>query len=538
MVETTERTVSRHSLEHHGLRIASGTTVHWNLAPALLYEHALLRREGELASHGPLSVVTGEYTGRSPKDKFFVRQQPSEQYIDWGPVNQPFDPQAFAALHARVAEYLSSRDELFVQDLYVGADPNYRMPVRVVTEAAWHSLFSRIMFIRPPRAELGDIVPRFTVLQAPGFLADPARDGTRTKTFIIANLEEGLILVGGTEYAGEIKKSIFSIMNYLLPLESVMPMHCSANVGAKGDVALFFGLSGTGKTTLSSDPTRTLIGDDEHGWSDAGIFNFEGGCYAKVINLSASAEPEIYAATRTFGTVLENCVLDPITHEIDYDDDTLTENTRAAYPIDMISNASTTGVAGHPDNILFLTADAFGVLPPIAKLTPEQASYYFLLGYTAKVAGTERGLSGAEATFSSCFGSPFMTLSPNTYGRLLAEKIRRHAPDVWLVNTGWTGGPYGVGERISIAHTRAIVRAALDGDLHDVPLLEDPIFGIAVPRSVPGVPDDVLVPSNTWADKAEYERVARELAASFNANFATFADQVDEAIRNAGPRTT
>ncbi len=534
MVEAPERHRSAVKLDQHGLNPQK--EVFWNLTPPQLYEQALAREEGELTSHGPLSVSTGEYTGRSPKDKFFVQQSPSDANIWWGAVNQPIDAASFSAMHQRVADYLSQRD-IFVQDLYVGADPDYRMPVRVVTEKAWHSLFARTMFIRPDRSELADIEPAFTILQAPLFEAVPERDHTSSKTFIWINLEEKIILVGGTEYAGEIKKSIFSIMNYLLPLQDVMAMHCSANVGDDGEVALFFGLSGTGKTTLSSDASRTLIGDDEHGWSDNGVFNFEGGCYAKVINLSAEAEPEIYQATRQFGTLVENCILDQVTREIAYDDDSLTENTRAAYPIDMIPNASPTGVAGHPKNIMFLTADAFGVLPPISKLTPDQASYYFLLGYTAKVAGTERGLEGAEATFSTCFGAPFMTLPPTRYGELLREKILEHQPNVWLVNTGWTGGAYGTGHRMEIKYTRAMVRAAIEGELDGVETVADPIFGVHVPVSVPGVPEDVLFPVNAWKDKQAFEQTARKLAESFNVNFAVYADEVNEAIRNAGPTT-
>jgi phosphoenolpyruvate carboxykinase (ATP) len=533
MVETTQRGASRHGLNHHGIR--SERSVHWNLTAPSLYEEAVRRGEAKIAGFGPISVATGEYTGRSPKDKFIVREPSSQEHVWWGDINQPFDPDHFDALHVRVADYLSER-ELFVQDLNVGADPRYRMPLRVVGERAWHSLFARVMFIRPPYEELADHVPSFTVLHAPSMQAVPERDGTRSRTFIVVNIQKGLILIGGTEYGGEIKKSIFSVMNYRLPLQDVMSMHCSANEGPDGDVALFFGLSGTGKTTLSSDPSRTLIGDDEHGWSDDGVFNFEGGCYAKVINLSAEAEPEIHAATRTFGTVLENCVLDPHTREIAYEDDSLTENTRAAYPLDIISNASRSGIADHPKNIMFLTADAFGVLPPISRLSPEQASYYFLLGYTAKVAGTERGLTEPEATFSTCFGAPFMTLPPNVYGRLLGQKIRTHKPNVWLVNTGWTGGAYGVGHRMSIQHTRAMIDAALKGHLDDVPVEEDPVFGVQVPTSVPGVPSDVLVPRNAWEDKGAYDQAARRLARSFREHFDVYADQVDAAIRNAGPR--
>jgi phosphoenolpyruvate carboxykinase (ATP) len=533
VVGTTERVSSRHGLEHHGIH-ATGQ-VHWNLSSTMLLQEAVRRGEGELSSHGALTVQTGEYTGRSPKDKFIVREPSSEANIWWGPVNQPFDPDKFDALHEKVARYLSSQ-ELFVQDLNVGADPKYRMPLRVVTQHAWHALFARTMFIRPSTEELENHVPEFTVLHAPDLEADPVVDGTRTKTFIVVNIAKGLILIGGTQYGGEIKKSIFSIMNYRLPLRGIMSMHCSANVGEAGDVALFFGLSGTGKTTLSSDPTRTLIGDDEHGWSPDGIFNFEGGCYAKVINLSAEAEPDIYRATRTFRTVLENVVLTDDTREIVYEDKSRTENTRAAYQLDVIPNASETGLAGHPRNIIFLTADAFGVLPPISKLTPEQASYYFLSGYTAKVAGTERGLTEPEATFSTCFGAPFMMLRPNDYGRLLGQKIRQHQPNVWLVNTGWTGGAYGVGHRISIQHTRAIVHAALEGKLDDGAFEEDPIFGVQIPTRVPDVPTEVLNPRNAWADKDAYDEAARGLARRFRKNFAQYADEVDPEIREAGPR--
>jgi phosphoenolpyruvate carboxykinase (ATP) len=533
MVQAPDRIASRHGLENHGVRPEK--EVFWNLTASWLYEEAIKRGEGELASHGPLSVSTGQYTGRSPKDKFIVKQSPSDKNIWWGAVNQPISLEAFDALHKKVADHLSQRD-LFVQDLYVGADNEHRLPVRVITEQAWHSLFARNMFIRPDQDELPDMVPEFTVLQAPSFSADPVVDGTGSPTFILVNLEKKLILVGDTEYAGEIKKSIFSIMNYLLPLKGVMSMHCSANAGDDGDVALFFGLSGTGKTTLSADASRTLIGDDEHGWTDNGIFNFEGGCYAKVIHLSPTAEPEIYGTTRTFGTILENCVLDRFTREVDYSDASMTENTRAAYPIDMIPNASDDGLAGHPTNVFFLTADAFGVLPPISRLTPDQASYYFLLGYTAKVAGTERGLTEPEATFSTCFGAPFMTLHPNEYGRLLGKKIRQHKPNVWLINTGWTGGAYGVGHRMEIKYTRAMINAALAGELDDVETQEDEIFGVHIPTSVPGVPSEVLVPRNAWADKDEYDRTARDLARQFNGNFEKYEDQVDEEIRNAGPK--
>ncbi|MEI2616993.1 MAG: phosphoenolpyruvate carboxykinase [Thermomicrobiales bacterium] len=534
MVDTTAKAISKHGLDHHGVRPTG--VVHWNLTTPQLYEASIRLGECTLSQHGALSVATGIFTGRSPKDKFVVREPATEEVVAWGAVNQPFDPAAFDAMHDRVARYLSEQDELYVQDLYVGADPGYRMPLRVVGQRAWQMLFARTMFIRPPRKALRNHVPDFTVLHAPAMEADPERDGTRSKTFILVSFSKNLILIGGTEYGGEIKKSIFSIMNHRLPRLGVMPMHCSANIGPGGDAALFFGLSGTGKTTLSSDPARTLIGDDEHGWSNHGIFNFEGGCYAKVINLSAEAEPDIYQATRSFGTVLENVVLDDDTREIDYRDSSLTENTRAAYKLDIISNASKDGTGGHPRNILFLTADAFGVLPPISRLTPDQASYYFLSGYTAKVAGTERGLTEPEATFSTCFGAPFMTRSPGVYGRLLREKINAHQPNVWLVNTGWTGGAYGVGHRISIAHTRAIVDAALSGALASASYRTDPIFGFDVPRAVPGVPSEVLTPSNTWDDKEAYNRQARNLAGRFRKNFEKYENDVDEQIRSAGPR--
>lgn len=535
MVEAPERTAGRYGLRSHGLDPRHN--VYWNLPPARLVEESLLRGEGVLASHGPLRVTTGEYTGRSPKDKFFVKQGDSAEKIWWGPVNQPIDEEVFDALHVKVADYLSDRD-LFVQDLQIGADPDHRIPLRVITEKAWHSLFANTMFIRPSLEDRRNQEPQWTILQAPMFEADPGVDGTRSKTFILVNLEKQLILVGGTEYAGEIKKSMFSIMNYLMPLQGIMSMHCSANTGENGDVALFFGLSGTGKTTLSSDPSRILIGDDEHGWTDNGVFNYEGGCYAKVINLSPTAEPDIYKTTRTFGTVVENVILDEDTREIQYGDSSLTENTRAAYPIEQIANSSPTSTGGHPKNIMFLTADAFGVLPPIAKLTPEQACYYFLSGYTAKVAGTERGLSGAQATFSACFADPFLTLHPTDYGDLLRKKIERHEPDVWLINTGWTGGPYGEGKRIAIKHTRAMVNAALSGELHDTPTRTDPIFGLEVPVEVPGVAPEVLNPRETWSDKELYDERAHELAKLFVENFEKYTDQVDQEIIDAGPHVS
>jgi len=525
--------VSEHGIEKHGITGAS--IVRWNYMTPALYEHAIRANEGLLAG-GPLVVRTGDHTGRSPKDKFVVQEPSSEQQIWWGDVNRPFPRDRFEELHRRMLAYLQGRG-IFVQDLYAGADPRFRIPIRVVTEHAWHSLFARNMFIRPPLEALAAHDPAFTIIQCPGFHADPAVDGTNSTVFIILDLGHRLVLIGGTSYAGEIKKSIFTIMNYLLPASDVLPMHCSANVGSDGDTAVFFGLSGTGKTTLSADPTRTLIGDDEHGWSDDGVFNFEGGCYAKVIRLSEQAEPEIYDTTRRFGTVLENVMVDPDTRLLDLDDDSLTENTRAAYPIEMIPNASGTGTAGHPRTIVMLTADAFGVLPPVARLTPEQAMYHFLSGYTAKLAGTEKGLgSEPKATFSACFGAPFMALHPSVYAGLLGRKIEKHGVHCWLVNTGWSGGPFGVGTRMKIGYTRAMVAAALDGRLADAETRVDPVFGVHVPVSCPGVPPEVLDPRGTWKDKEAYDRAARELAERFRKNFAAYEEHVDEAVRAASPR--
>jgi phosphoenolpyruvate carboxykinase (ATP) len=526
--------ISRHGLDRHGIRTAK--RVRWNLREPELYERALGEGEAILAS-GPLVVRTGAHTGRSADDKFVVREPTSEDRIWWGKVNRPFGAEAFGALYERVIDYLAGRD-LYVQDLYAGADPTYRLPVRVICESAWHSLFARNMFIRPPLDALEDHDPAFTVIQCPGFEADPDRDGTRSRTFILLDLGRKVVLIGGTSYAGEIKKSIFSVMNYLLPLENVMPMHCSANTGGPGDTALFFGLSGTGKTTLSADPSRTLIGDDEHGWSENGVFNFEGGCYAKVIRLSKEAEPEIFETTRRFGTILENVVIDVDTRELDLDDDRYTENTRAAYPIHLIPNASESGTAGHPNNIVFLTADAFGVLPPISKLSPEQAMYHFISGYTAKLGGTEKGLGDEPvATFSACFGAPFMPLHPSVYADLLGAKIERHGVDCWLVNTGWSGGAFGVGSRIKIAHTRAMVRAALDGSLAGVESRRDPVFGLYMPTSCPGVPAEVLDPRRTWDDGEAYDRAAADLARRFRENFAAYEDEVADRVLAAGPAT-
>ncbi len=521
-----------------GLRAAGLTNLgaeHWNEGVAALYEAAVRRGEASISADGPLVCLTGQHTGRSPNDKLLVREPSSAERVWWGPVNRPLDQTRFDLLHEHVARYLEGR-ETWVRDAYAGADPAYRLPIRVVTEYAWHSLFARHMFIgeRDPE-RLPAHVPEFTVIDAPGCKADPARHGTRSETFIVVNFAKRLVLIGGTTYAGEIKKSIFTVMNYLLPLRQVMPMHCSANVGPAGDVALFFGLSGTGKTTLSSDPGRGLIGDDEHGWSDRGVFNFEGGCYAKMIRLSAEAEPEIYSTTRRFGTVLENVVMDPVTHRIDLDDESLTENTRAAYPINYIPNASETGAAGHPRDIIMLTCDAFGTLPPISRLTPAQAMYHFVSGYTAKVAGTEQGVKEPEATFSTCFGAPFMPLQPGAYAKLLGEKIARHKVRAWLVNTGWSGGPYGVGSRMKLRYTRAMLEAALGGKLDGVAYSRDPIFGVEVPHECPDVPKEILAPRNTWKDGKAYEQKARDLAGRFRKNFAQFEDGVTAEVRGAGP---
>jgi phosphoenolpyruvate carboxykinase (ATP) len=521
-------------LDRHG--IENVNVVYWNLPTPLLYEEALRRREGRLAHLGPLVVRTGQHTGRSPRDKFIVREPSSESHVWWGDANRPLDPEKFAALRSRLLSYLQDRD-LFVQDCFVGADPRYRVPIRVITETAWHSLFARNMFIQAMPEELAAHVPEFTVIQAPSFHAVPEGDGTHSEVFIAVHFGEKLILIGGTQYAGEIKKSIFSLMNFLLPRRGVLTMHSSANIGPDGSVAVFFGLSGTGKTTLSADADRTLIGDDEHGWSDRGIFNLEGGCYAKVIRLSPEAEPEIYETTRRFGTILENVWIDSTTGRLNLDDASLTENTRAAYPVSHIPNATRDGMGGHPRHIVMLTADAFGVFPPIARLTPAQAMYHFLSGYTAKVAGTEKGVTEPQATFSTCFGAPFMSLAPNVYAELLGQKIALHDVEVWLVNTGWSGGPYGVGQRMAIAHTRAMVRAAVTGALTDVPTTLDPIFGLAVPTACPNVPPDVLDPRSTWSDPQAYDVQANKLAAMFADNFRAFEPMVPDEVRAAGPRT-
>ncbi len=525
---------SRYGLERQGMRHLG--TVHWNQPATVLYEHAIRRGEGELAFGGSFSVNTGAYTGRTPGDKYIVEEPGTKDTVWWGKINQPVAPERFASLHQRMLAYLQGR-ELFVQDLYAGADPAYRLPVRVVSDGAWHSLFSRNMFIRPPVAELEGFEPAFTILHAPDFLAIPEFDRINSETFIFVNFAERLVLIGGTAYAGEIKKSVFGYLNFVLPARGVLPMHASANVGSNGDAAIFFGLSGTGKTTLSADNSRTLIGDDEHGWSPNGIFNFEGGCYAKVINLSPVNEPEIYATIGRFGTVLENVVLDRATRIPDVDDASLTENTRACYPIDFIANADPRGLGPHPANVVMLTADAFGVMPPIAKMTAEQAMYHFLSGYTARVAGTEKGLGNApEATFSTCFGAPFMPRHPAIYAKLLGERIKEHGAQCWLVNTGWSGGAYGTGKRMSIAHTRALLRAALDGRLAAAPVRRDANFGLYVPEGCPEVPSEVLDPRGTWSDKRAYDDTARELTHRFEENFREFEPFVGSEVKEVAVR--
>ena len=508
-----------------------GERVHFNLHPPALVELAVGRGEVRLAAKGAVTGLTGARTGRSPKDKFVVRDAITRDTVDWGVVNQPIEPEVFDALQGRVLEYLRDR-ELFVQDLFCGADAAYRLPIRVINEFAWHNLFVRQLFIRPTVEELKDHQPEFTVICAPEFRADPKRDGTDSEVFILLDFTRRVALIGGTAYAGEIKKSIFSVMNFLLPPRNVFPMHCSANVGKNGVSALFFGLSGTGKTTLSADPSRRLIGDDEHGWSADGVFNFEGGCYAKCIKLSQKNEPQIFNAIR-FGCVLENVVLDTVTHIPDYDDDSLTENTRAAYPVDFIENCVIPGLGGHPKNVVFLSADAFGVLPPISRLTPEQAMYHFLSGYTARVAGTEAGVKEPQATFSTCFGAPFMPLPPQTYAEMLGRRLREHSAQCWLVNTGWQGGSYGVGKRIDLPHTRAIVDDAVEGDLGKVEFEIEPAFGLSIPKACPGVPSEMLNPRNAWVDKAAYDRMAAELRGRFAKNFEKFDAPAE--IRAAGP---
>ncbi len=506
---------------------------HANLSVAQLVESALLRGEARLAANGALVAYTGERTGRSPKDRFIVDDELTHRTVDWGRINQPVPPEQFDALLNRVIEHLRERD-LFVEDLYCGADPAYRLPIRIIAEYAWHALFVRQLFIRPQPGGVDAHTPEFTVIAAPEFEAVPERDGTRSGTFILTDFTRRIVLIGGTKYAGEIKKSIFSVMNFLVPQRGVLPMHCSANMNGDGVTALFFGLSGTGKTTLSADPTRRLIGDDEHGWSDSGIFNFEGGCYAKCVDLSEEKEPQIFRAIR-FGSVLENVALDPSTRQPDYSDIRITENTRAAYPVDYIDHALIPGVGGHPRNVMFLAADAFGVLPPIARLTPEQAMYHFLSGYTAKLAGTEAGL-GSEPVpeFSACFGAPFLPRAPHFYAEMLGERLRQHSAVCWLVNTGWSGGRFGVGRRMSLRITRTLVDSALDGSLDGVGFVTEPAFGLHIPVSCPGVPAEILNPRNAWTDKIAYDHQAAELAARFEANFRHF--DVPDAVRAAGPK--
>jgi phosphoenolpyruvate carboxykinase (ATP) len=519
--------------EREGLDLEASAALRRNLSAVSLIEQAIRASEGALVADGAFATTTGPHTGRSPKDRFIVDRPAVRDAIDWGQVNQAIDASRIRRLWAKARAHAAGR-ELYVQDLFAGADPAYRLRVRVITETAWHSLFARNMFRVPEPAELRGFEPDFTVVQLPSLQAEPAVHGTRSRAAIVLDLERRTVLICGTRYAGEIKKSIFSVLNYLLPEQGVLPMHCSANVGADGDVAIFFGLSGTGKTTLSADPNRVLIGDDEHGWGPRGVFNFEGGCYAKVIRLSAKDEPEIFAASTRFGAILENVVVDPMTGQIDLDDDSLTENTRASYPLRFIANASETGIAGHPSHIVMLTADAFGVLPPISKLSPEQAMYHFLSGYTARVGGTEAGVKEPQATFSTCFGAPFLPRRPSVYATMLGEMMRRHQVDCWLVNTGWSGGPYGTGERMRLPHTRALLHAALDGTLGGVPMREHPQFGLAMPETCPGVPSEVLDPRATWADGAAYDAAARAVAKRFQANFAQFEPQVDRAVTAAG----
>ena len=530
MATTTERS-GRVDLTDHGIR-ASGR-IHWNPTTSMLYSHALARGEGVLAEGGPLVVDTGAQTGRSPKDKFIVREPGSEERIWWGDVNQPLSEESFDSLREKVVSYLEQRHELYVVDAFAGADPKQRVAVRIITDLPYHALFAKTMFIEPTVDEAAVFVPGAVVLHAPAVEADPDTDGTRSGIFVVLHPSRTEILIGGTYYGGEIKKSIFTVMNDRLPLQGVFPMHCSANVGEDGDVAVFFGLSGTGKTTLSADPERSLIGDDEHGWGDQGVFNIEGGCYAKVIHLSAAQEPEIYKTTRTFGTILENVAVDERGF-VDLDDDSKTENTRAAYKLEQIANALPSKQAGHPSSVIMLTADAFGILPPIARLTRDQAMFYFLSGFTAKLAGTEIGVTEPQPTFSTCFGAPFLPQPPAVYARMLGAKLDAHGSTVWLVNTGWTGGPFGEGERMPIAATRALLRAALSGDLADAEYRTDELFGFEVPVEVPGVDAKLLDPRSTWSDPADYDEHAKKLATMFSDNFEKFG--ADANLVDAGPR--
>lgn len=525
---------SDYGLENHGF--TNLHKIYWNLNTEALYEEITFRGESQITQHGPLVVNTGKHTARAANDKYIVREPTTEENVWWGQYNRPYERAQFEELYGRLQGFFQGRD-VFVQDCYGGADPNLRLPVRIITEYAWHSLFARNMFIKPSsKEEYRRHVPEFTVICAPSFKAYPQIDQTNADTFIVLNFEQRLCVIGNTGYGGEIKKSVFTLLNYLLPMKGVLSMHCSANTGKEGDTALFFGLSGTGKTTLSADPNRNLIGDDEHGWSDEGVFNFEDGCYAKVIGLSPTAEPDIYACTKRFGTLLENVVYDPITRQIDLDDDFLTENTRASYPLDFIQNAIPSKMGGHPKNIIFLTCDASGVMPPIARLTPDQALYHFISGYTAKVGGTEIGLRDEpEITFSACFGAPFMVLPPSFYADLLKRKILRFGVKCWLVNTGWVGGPYGIGKRISIRYTRNLLSAALQGELDDVAYYTDPIFGFQVPKSCPNIPESVLYPASSWSSQDEYIRKYRALASRFIDNFKKFQDLCGPEVLLAGP---
>ncbi len=532
MVGRKEETVAT------ALRKTTATPIeanHRNLSTAELYEHAVRNGEGAISAHGSLVVRTGKHTGRSPMDKFVVREASSVDKVWWGEINQPISEDNYDRLRSRLMSYLADRP-VYSQDLYIGAHPDHRRSLRVTTESAWASIFARNLFRNPPQEDLAAFTPNFTIIDVPSFKADPDTEGVRSETAILLHLQRMEIIIVGTEYAGEIKKSAFTVMNYLLPDEAALPMHSSVNVGRDDDPALFFGLSGTGKTTLSADPERSLIGDDEHGWGADGLFNFEGGCYAKTIRLSPMYEPDIFATTRRFGTILENVDLDEVTRELDLDSDRFTENTRGAYPLEFIGNADPTGMTTHPKNVVFLTADAFGILPPISRLTREQAQYHFISGYTAKLAGTEIGVTEPRATFSAGFGAPFLPRHPGEYAAMLAERLERFRVPVWLVNTGWTGGPYGVGERMRIDHTRTMVRAALAGHLADVEYELDPVFGVEVPRHVPGVPDEVLRPRDTWADAEAYDAKARELATMFVENFDAYADGVSGEVRSAGPR--
>ncbi|MEC9492303.1 phosphoenolpyruvate carboxykinase (ATP) [Flexistipes sp.] len=509
--------------------------IYWNLSTPELYEQSIMRREGILAHLGPLVVRTGHHTGRSPNDKFIVESKGLDD-VNWSKDNKPISEENFEKIFTRMRSYLQTKD-LFVQECYAGTDETSRIKVRVISETAWHNLFARNMFVREEdRSKLKGFQPDFTVIDLPRFHAIPEVDGTNSETFIIINFNKRLVLIGGTSYAGEIKKSIFSVMNYLLPKKEILSMHCSANVGKNGDTSLFFGLSGTGKTTLSTDPGRALVGDDEHGWSEKGIFNIEGGCYAKVINLSAEAEPDIYECTRNFGTILENVTIDSRTRYVDLDDDSLTENTRASYPITHLPNIVEDGKAVAPDNIIFLTYDAFGVLPPVARLSTSQAMYHFISGYTAKVAGTEKGVKEPKATFSACFGAPFMIHHPSVYAKLLGEKVEKHDVKCWLVNTGLTGGPYGVGSRFKIKHTRSIINAILDGKLEDVEYSANDVFGFLVPQKAPNVPEDVLNPSLAWNDKNAYDKTLNQLAGKFVENFKRYENDVDKSIIKGAPK--